>query len=159
MIGKVVAYIDKDCIFFGRFNMNRNAYQTLFKAGIATALIASAVVVAPPSEVNAHNESGKNQGKGKDQGKDNGKGKNQGKGKHQAPKVDKSKLQTAINNVSKLNKADYTVNSWNKLQQALSAAQRVIKDSKATLSGTIIIPEEAIFDSLAFHGVTLTDDT
>ena len=124
MIDKDIAYIIKDCNIFGRFGMKRDAYQKLFKAGIATALVASAVVVTPTSEVHAQKESGKNHGKDH--------GKNQGKGKKQTPKVDKSKLQTAISYVSKLKKADYTVDSWNKLQQALAAAQKVIKDSKAT---------------------------
>ena len=36
--------------------MKKDAYQKFFKAGIATALIASAVVVAPPIEANANKD-------------------------------------------------------------------------------------------------------
>lgn len=100
--------------------MKKGAYQKFFKAGIATALVASAVVVVPANEANAQKESGKDNKK------------DRGKGKKPTPIVDKTKLQTTINNVSNLKKANYTDDSWNKLQQALSAAQRVVKNSKAT---------------------------
>ncbi len=109
--------------------MKKDAYQKFFKAGIATALIASAVVVAPPIEANANKDSGK------DHKKNNGK--DQGKGKKPSPKVDKTNLQTAINNGIKLKKVDYTVDSWNRFQQALSAAQRIFKDSKVTQANVI----------------------
>ena len=106
--------------------MKSDVYKKFFKAGIVTTLVASAVVVAPTSEVNAQKESGKEDNKNN--------GKNNEKGKNQTPIVDKTKLQTTITNVSNVKKEDYTVDSWNKFQQALSSAQKVVKDSKATQS-------------------------
>ena len=115
--------------------MKRNTYQKFFKAGIALTLVTSAIVVAPPSEVNAQKGPGDNHHT-KDQKKFN-KHKNDykkghGKYKKTTQKVDKTILQTSVNNLKKLKKSDYTVHSWNKLQQALSAAQRVLWRSKAT---------------------------
>ena len=103
--------------------MKRETYHKLFKAIMATAMISSAFVAVAPttSEANGKDESEKNHGK--DQEKDN---------KKPTPTVDKAKLQTAINNVSSLKKEAYTIDSWNKLQQALSAAQKVVKDKKAS---------------------------
>lgn len=102
--------------------MKRETYDKLFKAGIATALVTSSVVAVAPgiSEANGKNEPGKEKGKEPDKGKNK-----------PTPVVDKSQLETAIQNVSSLQKENYTVGSWNKLQQALSAAQKVVKDSKA----------------------------
>ena len=103
--------------------MKRSAYEKIFKAGIATTLVASAFVVAPPSEVNAQKD---------DHKKDHKKG--HGKDKKPVKEVDKTKLQTTINNVINMKQADYTVDSWNKFQKALSAAERIFKDSKASQS-------------------------
>jgi 5'-nucleotidase / UDP-sugar diphosphatase len=134
MIGRVEAYTNRDQTIFRRFKMERNTYQKFFKAGIATTLVASAIVVVPTSEVHAQKDSGKDQHK-QDQKKDNKNNKNgHKKDKKPEPKVDKTTLQTSINNLKNLNKSNYTVESWNKLQQALSAAQRVLNDSKATQS-------------------------
>ncbi len=94
---------------------------------MATALVTSAVVVVPSiSEANGKNESGKRKTKRK-KGHDKGH-------KKPTPVVDKSQLHTAIQSASSLPKANYTAESWNQFQQALSAAQKVVKDSKATQS-------------------------
>ena len=98
--------------------MKRSTYQKFMKAGISTVLVASVFVATPISEVSAN----------KDPKKDNG------KGPTPTPKVDKTSLLNTINSVSKLKKGDYTVDSWNNLQQALSAAQKVVNNSKATKS-------------------------
>lgn len=107
--------------------MKRNAYAKFFKAGIATTLVASAFVVAPVGEVNAQKDDHKNANK-----KDNKKG--HGKDKKPVQKVDKTNLQTTINKLFNHKKEDYTVDSWNKFQQALAAAERIFKDSKASQS-------------------------
>ena len=98
--------------------MKRSTYQKFMQAGISTALVASVFVATPISEVSAN----------KDPKKD------EGKGQKPTPEVDKTSLVNAINSVSNLKKGDYTVDSWNKLQQALSAAQKVVNNSKATQS-------------------------
>ena len=98
--------------------MKSENYHKLFKVGMATALVTSAVVVVPSiSEAKGKDESDKKDDKG-----------------HNKPitVVDKSQLYTAIQNASSLPKASYTADSWNKFEQALSAAQKVVKDSKAT---------------------------
>lgn len=110
--------------------MKRNAYEKIFKAGIATTLVASAFVVAPTGEVNAQKDSGKDH---KNDYKNDHK-KEHGKDKKTDQKVDKTKLQTTINNVVNRKQVDYTEDSWNKFQQALSEAQRILRDSKATHS-------------------------
>ncbi|MEK4228386.1 5'-nucleotidase C-terminal domain-containing protein [Solibacillus sp. FSL H8-0538] len=127
--------------------MNRKTYIKFVKAGLTTALVTSAVVAVAPntSEANGKKESEKEHGKdqdkdygkghGKDHDKDHGKGHDKDHDKdHEKPTpiVDKAKLQTAINNVVSLKKEDYTIDSWNKLQQALSEAQKVVKDKKAS---------------------------
>ena len=117
--------------------MKRDTYQKFFKASIAMTLVASAIVVATPSEVNAQKGSGKGHYKQEQKKYNNNKDKNDhkkghGKYKKPTPKVDKTILQTSINNLKNLKKSDYTVDSWNKLQQALSAAQIVLWSSKAT---------------------------
>ena len=101
-------------------------YHKLFKVGMATALVTSAVVVVPSmSEAKEKDEPGKK--------KDNEKGKGHEKGHNKPnPVVDKSQLYTAIQSASSLQKANYTTDSWNKFEKALSAAQKVVKDSKAT---------------------------
>ena len=98
--------------------MKSETYHKVFKASIATALITSAVVAVPTvSEANGKHESGKEQDKGN---------------KKPTPAVDKSQLQSAIQNASSLKKANYTADSWKKFEQELSAAQKVAKDAKAS---------------------------
>ena len=82
--------------------MKRSTYQKFMKAGISTALVASVFVATPFSEVSAN----------KDPKKDDG------KGAKPTPKVDKTSLLNTINSVSNLKKGDYTVDSWNMLQDS-----------------------------------------
>lgn len=104
--------------------MKSENYHKLFKVGMATALVASAVIVVPiMSEAKGNDESGKKD----DKGKGNDKGHNK-----PIPVVDKSQLYTTIQNASSIQKANYTADSWNKFEKALSAAQKVVKDLKAT---------------------------
>ena len=46
--------------------------------------------------------------------------------------VNKTDLQTAVNKASKLEKADYTTNSWEAFAEALKAAQQVLDNKNAT---------------------------
>jgi len=46
--------------------------------------------------------------------------------------VDKSELASVIESVYELNEADYTEESWNNLIEALTAAETVMEDKKAT---------------------------
>ena len=86
--------------------MKRNTYQKFFKAGIALTLVTSAIVVAPPSEVNAQKGPGKDHHK-KDQKKFNNNKKGHGKYKKPTQKVDKTILQTSVNNLKKLKKSKF----------------------------------------------------
>lgn len=54
--------------------------------------------------------------------------------KPEVPKVDKSALQSAIDQVSSLKQADYTTASWTKLQTALTNAKQVLDNKDATQS-------------------------
>lgn len=104
--------------------MEGNKCQKLFKGVIATVLVASTLVAVPTMEVNAHKDSGKDYYK-HDHKKDNKNGHKKGKDKKE-PKVNKTALQTYINSIKKLKKSDYTIASWNKFQQSLAAAQRIL---------------------------------
>ena len=46
--------------------------------------------------------------------------------------MNKTDLQTAVNKASKLEKADYTTNSWEAFAEALKAAQQVLDNKNAT---------------------------
>lgn len=108
--------------------MKSENYHKLFKVGMATALVASAVIVVPSiSQADGKNESGKD----KDNDKEKAKGHDKGNNKP-TPVVDKSQLYTAVQSASSLPKANYTVGSWKNFEQALSAAQKAVKDSKIT---------------------------
>lgn len=98
--------------------MKSETYHKLFTTSLMAAIVTSTVVAGAPSisEANGKNDSGKEHNKGP---------------KKPTPIVGKSELQKAIQSASSLQKANYTDDSWNKFQQALSAAQKIAKDSKA----------------------------
>ena len=98
--------------------MKSETYHKLFTTSLMAAIVTSTIVAGAPSISEAHwkNDSGKEHDKGP---------------KKPTPIVGKYELQKAIQSASSLQKANYTVDSWNKFQQALSAAQKIAKDSKA----------------------------